>query len=147
MHTPLSEVLAEKGADFYCIGTNATVAQAVQEMNRRAIGSLLVVGQGKLLGIFTERDVLVRIVDKGLDPALVKVHQCMTKGPLTVAPETSVGDAMLLITRYRCRRLPVVENGRILGLVSIGDLARWAVRDREHEIDDLMHYINSTHNQ
>lgn len=147
MHTPLSEVLAEKGADFYCIGTNATVAQAVQEMNRRAIGSLLVVGQGKLLGIFTERDVLVRVVDKGLDPALVKVHQCMTKGPLTVAPEASVGDAMLLITRYRCRHLPVVENGRILGLVSIGDLARWAVRDRQHEIDDLMHYINGTHNQ
>ena len=145
MHTPLSEVLAEKGAEFYCIGTNATVAQAVQEMNRRAIGSLLVVDQGKLLGMFTERDVLVRIVDKRLDPALVKVHQCMTKGPLTVAPDVSVEDAMLLITRYRCRHLPVVENGQILGLVSIGDLTRWLVRDREHEIDDLMHYINGTY--
>lgn len=146
MHTPLSEVLAEKGTDFYCIGTDATVAQAVQEMNRRAIGSLLVVEQGKLLGMFTERDVLVRIVGKGLDPALVKVGQCMTKGPLTVAPDASVEDAMLLVTRYRCRHLPVVENGRILGLVSIGDLTRWVVRDREHEIDDLMHYINGTHN-
>jgi len=145
MHTPLREVLAEKGADFYCIGTNATVAQAVKEMNRRAIGSLLVVDQGKLLGMFTERDVLVRIVDKGLDPALVKVRQCMTTGPLTVAPDVSVEDAMLLVTRYRCRHLPVVENGRILGLVSIGDLTRWLVRDRENEIDDLMHYINGTY--
>lgn len=146
MHTPLSEVLAEKGADFYCIGSNATVAQAVREMNRRGIGSLLVVEQGQLLGMFTERDVLVRIVDKGLDPALVKVRQGMTKGPLTVAPEVSVEDAMMLITRYRCRHLPVVENGRILGLVSIGDLTRWLIRDRELEIDDLMHYINGTYN-
>jgi len=146
MHTPISEVLAEKGADFYCTGSNATVAQAVREMNRRGIGSLLVVEQGQLLGMFTERDVLVRIVDKGLDPALVKVRQCMTKGPLTVAPEVSVEDAMMLITRYRCRHLPVVENGRILGLVSIGDLTRWLIRDRELEIDDLMHYINGTYN-
>lgn len=142
MHTPLSEVLAEKGADYYCVGTNATVAQAVREMNRRSVGSLLVVEQGELMGIFTERDVLVRVVDKELDPALVKVCQCMTKSPLTVAPGTSVEDAMLLITRYRCRHLPVVENGCILGLVSAGDLTRWLVRDRECEIDDLMHYIN-----
>ena len=145
MHTPLREVLAAKGADFYCIGTQATVAQAVQEMNRRAIGSLLVVEGGKLLGMFTERDVLVRIVGKCLDPALVKVGQCMTKGPLTVTPDTSVEDAMLLVTRYRCRHLPVIENGHILGLVSIGDLTRWIVRDREHEIDDLMRYINGTY--
>jgi CBS domain-containing protein len=145
MHTPLSEVLAEKGADYYCIGTNATVAQAVREMNRRAIGSLLVVEQGELLGMFTERDVLVRVIDKELDPALVTVGQCMTKEPLTVAPGISVEDAMLLVTRYRCRHLPVVEKGRILGLVSIGDLTRWLVRDRENEIDDLMHYINGTY--
>ena len=147
MHTPLSEVLAKKGTDFYCVGTDVTVVHAVQEMNRRAIGSLLVVEQGELLGIFTERDVLVRVVDKGLDPAVVKVRQCMTKDPLTVSPDTSVEDAMVLVTRYRCRHLPVVEEGRILGLVSIGDLTRWAVRDREHEIDDLRHYINGTHGQ
>jgi len=145
MHTPLSEVLAEKGADYYCIGTNATVAQAVREMNRRTIGSLLVVEQGELLGIFTERDVLMRVVDKGLDPSLVKVRHYMTENPLTVPPVASVEDAMLLITRHRCRHLPVVANGRILGLVSAGDLTRWLVRDRECEINDLMHYINGTY--
>jgi CBS domain-containing protein len=69
----------------------------------------------------------------------------MTKEPLTVAPGISVEDAMLLVTRYRCRHLPVVEKGRILGLVSIGDLTRWLVRDRENEIEDLMHYINGTY--
>ena len=145
MHTPLREVLAAKGADFYCIGTQATVARAVQEMNRRVIGSLLVVEGGELLGMFTERDVLVRIVGKRLDPAVVTVGQVMSKGPLTVTPDTSVEDAMLLVTRYRCRHLPVLEDGRILGLVSIGDLTRWIVRDREHEIDDLVRYINGTY--
>jgi CBS domain-containing protein len=145
MLTPLSEVLAEKGTDLYCIGVDASVAAAVAEMNRRSIGSLLVLEGGELRGIFTERDVLVRVVARGLDPGSVSVGQCMTREPLTVSPETRIDEAMLLVTRRRCRHLPVVANGRILGLVSIGDLTRWLVREREHEIDDLLAYIDGSH--
>lgn len=147
MQTPLSEVIAEKGADYYCIGPDASVSAAVSEMNRRGIGSLLVVKQGTLLGIITERDVLVRLVATRADPDLTLVRQVMTPDPLTVAPSVTVEDAMLLVTRHRHRHLPVVTSGRIHGLVSIGDLTRWMVRDREHEIDHLRQYISGSQSQ
>lgn len=144
MQTPLSEVLAEKGTDYYCIGPEAPVADAVREMIRRTVGSLLVIDQGELRGIFTERDVLVRVVAARRDPDLTAVQEVMTLNPLTVPPSVTVEDAMLLVTRHRCRHLPVIAAGHIHGLVSIGDLTRWLVRAREHEIDDLRQYINGT---
>lgn len=144
MQTPLSEVLAGKGTDYYCVGPAASVADGVREMNRRAIGALLVIEGSDLVGIFTERDVLVRVVATGADPETTRVREVMTTQPLTVDASTTVEDAMLLVTRHRCRHLPVVIAGHIHGLVSIGDLTRWMVRDREHEIDDLRQYINGT---
>jgi CBS domain-containing protein len=109
-------------------------------MSSAKIGALLVLHGEKLVGIFTERDALNRVLAAGLDPRSTKVSDVMTKDPVSVSPSTSVGEAMELVTRRRFRHLPVVENGKVLALVSSGDLTHWLVKDQivdVREVDDL----------
>ncbi len=145
MQTPLREVIARKGTQCYQVSGATLVKDAVKEMNRRDISSLLVVENDTLLGIFTERDVLVRVVDAGLDAGKTRVADVMTPNPVTVDPAMTVEEAMRTVTRCRCRHLPIMVKGHINGLVSIGDLTAWLVRDQERAIDDLMHYISGSH--
>ena len=145
MQTPLTEILAGNGVQCYRVGPDTRVTDAVRQMNQRCIGSLLVVDAGRLVGIFTERDVLVRIVDAGRDPLVTSVAEVMTPNPVTIVPEATVEDALRTLSRHGCRHLPVVGNGRILGVVSVGRLTRWLVRDQEHEIGDLLGYISGDH--
>ncbi len=113
-------------------------------MNEAHIGALVVLEQGRVTGIFTERDVLLRVVDAGVDPLSTPVEEAMTADPYTVTSDTSVQDAMKLITDTRCRHLPVLDDGKLSGLISIGDLMRWMVYDKEHQIEELMSYITDT---
>jgi CBS domain-containing protein len=103
---------------------------------------LLVLERGRPVGIFTERDVLVRVVAAGLDPKVTPVGEVMTRSLVAVHSETTVGEAMRIITEKRCRHLPVVDDTRLRGLISIGDLTSWLVRDHERTIADLHDYIH-----
>jgi CBS domain-containing protein len=94
--------------------------------------------------MFTERDVLVRVVAADRDPLSTTVSDVMTRKPVCVTPAMSVREAMLLITEKRFRHLPVTEDGRLCGVVSSGDLTRWSVRDQKHQIDHLNAYITDT---
>jgi CBS domain-containing protein len=105
------------------------------------VGSVLVLEDGKLVGIFTERDVLRRVVGAGLDPKQARVSGVMTKDIVTVLPTATVEQAMEIFTDKRCRHLPVVEDGRILGLISIGDVTRWTVDHHRSECEQLKNYI------
>lgn len=143
MDQPVRRVLADKqrGGEIESISPSASVAVAVRQMNERGIGSLLVMDGDRLIGIFTERDVLVRVVGAGRDPTQAAVSDLMTTRVLTIEPDTTVEEAMRIMTERRCRHLPVVDDDQIVGLISIGDLTRWLVADQQNKIQDLEGYI------
>ena len=137
----VSSVLAEKGRQVYTTSKSATVSEAVAEMNEKGIGALLVLDGARPVGIFTERDVLVRIVDADMDPALTRVGQVMTPNPLTIRPDMHLDEAMALMTERRHRHLPVMQDGELVGMLSIGDIMRWMTLHQEDHIRQMTEYI------
>ena len=142
MHTKLREVLKHKGRIVHSVAPDSTVRDAVRLMNRQRIGAVLVMEEGNMVGIFTERDVLVRVVDAQLDPKTTAIRDVMTAKLVTVSPDMRVGEALRMITEQRKRHLPVVEGRELLGLVSLGDLSNWATQFLQAEVDQLERYIN-----
>jgi CBS domain-containing protein len=134
-------VLEVKGHHVESLEVTATVAQAVARMNARRIGSLVVTRVDALAGILTERDILTRVIADSLDPGLTEVGEVMTTELVTVEPDTPVATAIRLVSEKRCRHLPVLEAGRLVGIVSSGDLTAWLLRDQERTIFDLQDFI------
>ena len=135
--TPLNKIF-EKGEAIHSVGPDAPVTECVRLMTVSKIGALIVMDGGRLIGIFTERDALNKVLAGGLDPSNTKVSQVMTKDPYCISPTTTVGDAMKLITRLRFRHLPIVDNGKVLAVVSSGDLTHWLVQDQMGEVQELV---------
>jgi CBS domain-containing protein len=143
MHDRIRSVLDTKGRIVFTTAPATSVFAAVTMMNERRIGALVIVEERATIGILTERDVLVRLVAAGLDPKMTVVGEVMTRDPITVGPATTVADAMRLMTEYRCRHLPVIDDGELHGLISIGDLTNWVVCDQQRRIDDLHDFIRA----
>jgi len=143
-HT-LAAVIAEKGATVHSIEPTATVLDAVRKMNRERVGALLVTERSRPVGIFTERDVLSRVVDPGRSAEETAVADVMTRELVAVRPTASVEEAMAVVTEKRCRHLPVMDGEKLLGLVSAGDLTRWVSRGHEVHIKDLVNYITGAY--
>lgn len=143
MQSTLSIILEGKagGQSVHTISPDTPVIEAVRKMNAEGIGSLLVTNGDEVVGIFTERDVLRRVVDAELDPRTTRVAKVMTRELITVRPATTVNEAMAVVTEKRCRHLPVMDGDRLLGMVSIGDLTRWVSREQAIHIQDLVNYI------
>ena len=141
MDTPVSTLLERKQSEVLSVPLAATVAEAVAKMNERHVGSVVVLEGERLVGIFTERDVLRRVVGAGLDPRTARVAELMTRNLVTISPGTTVEQAMALFTDKRCRHLPVVVGGRLTGLLSIGDVTRWLVDSNRAECEHLKNYI------
>ncbi len=141
MSTSISVLLERKGSMIFSVPPTVTAAAAAKEMDRHKVGAILVVENGRIVGIFTERDVLSRLVAAGLDPALTPIEQIMTRDPITVPSTTTVDEVMELFTNKRFRHLPVVDDGRLVGLVSIGDILRRMVDTHRHEAEQLKQYI------
>jgi CBS domain-containing protein len=141
MQDTLEAVLAGKGNAIHYVVPEATVLHAVEKMNQERIGAVLVCISGEMVGIFTERDVLCRVVGEGRDPTSTKVIDVMTTEVVAVRSTTSIEEAMAVISERRFRHLPVVDDGKLMGLVSSGDLTRRASRDQEGHIQDLMNFI------
>ena len=137
----VSSVLAEKGHQVYTVAKGISVADAVREMNEKGIGALLVMDGRKPVGIFTERDVLRRVVDADKDPAFVHVSHVMTRNLVTITPDTRIEEAMTIMTDRRLRHLPVLEDGEVAGMVSSGDLMRWITINQEQYIQQMTDYI------
>lgn len=143
MNTKIRDVLLGKGEEVYTVGPEATVIDAVHLMNGHHVGSVLVLQNGRPVGIFSERDVLVRIVAAHRDPRQTLVADVMTTRLHTATPEDTLLDVMRLMTERRCRHIPVVEGDRLLGLVSIGDLTKATQQNLRHEVRELSSYISS----
>jgi len=141
MNAPVSALLDRKGSAVHAVSPSMTIADAVAEMNRHRIGCVLAMEGGKLAGVFTERDVLRRVVGDGIDPKVMRVADVMSTGVITIPPETTVEETMTIFAEKRCRHLPVVENGKLLGLVSIGDISRWMADAHRSEAEHLKNYI------
>lgn len=142
MNDPIAKVLEHKGSEVATISPDTMVIAAVHRMNERKIGALLVVDNERPVGIFTERDVLVRVVAAGLDPKTTPISEVMTRNPVVVHSTVTVKEALFVISTKRCRHLPVVDDDTGLrGLISIGDLTSWLVRDQQRTIEDLHDYM------
>ena len=118
------QMLKEKGDTVYTVEPDATVLVAAQKMNEHHVGSLVVTKDGRLAGIFTERDILRRVVGEGRDPEKTTVGEVMTTAVACAAPETTLDEMKHVMREKRIRHLPVVVDGQVIGMVSIGDLNR-----------------------
>jgi len=138
----LAEILEEKGGDVLEISVDTSVLEAVQEMVDHNVGSLLVTDGGEVVGIVTERDYLRRVTLQGRTEE-APVSEIMS-APLVVATrETTIDECMALMTDRRIRHVPVVEDGTVVGLVSIGDLVKFKSKQQTFEIQFLNDYITA----
>ena len=136
------ELLERKGSQVVTIGPGASVREAAERMNEHRIGSLVVVEDGRVLGIFTERDVLRRVVAGRRDPEATRVGEVMTAEVVCCSPETAEDEARGVMRDRRIRHLPVADaDGRLLGLISIGDLNAQHQAAQEQTVFLLTEYI------
>lgn len=141
----VADVLRHKGTVVHCVAPETRVLAAVEEMCERHIGALLV-GLGRVpLGIFSERDLMRRVILARRDPAATDVKDVMTTDVVCVGPGTPAREAMAIMTDRRCRHLPVVEDGHVIGLLSIGDLVRWMSTEQAFEIQMLTDYVRGAY--
>lgn len=142
METKLKRLLEEKGGEVYTVSPHTTLIACVEIMNQKRVGALVVADEAGLQGIFTERDILMKVAEERLDLAVTPVSIVMSREVAVVSPELTVSEAMSVFTERRHRHLPVVAEGKLLGVISMGDIARWLVREREAEIEQLVRYIS-----
>src|ERR687897_1791182 len=141
--TQVAELLDKKGREVICIATEATVFDAVKLMVERNVGALLVTAGDEITGIFTERDYLRRIAVEGRRSRDTLVRDVMSSPVVVVTPETSVEESMAMMSERRIRHLPVVDDGGIAGMISIGDLVRHQSRQQSFQIQYLTDYITA----
>jgi signal-transduction protein with cAMP-binding, CBS, and nucleotidyltransferase domain len=137
----IRDVLEVKGYEIHATTPNATIDDAVVEMCRVKVGALLVVEGARTVGILSERDLLIRVLLAHRDTAKTKVTDAMTHRLVSIDIDRSIHEAMAIMTQRRCRHLPVVEDGQIVGLVSIGDLVRVVGNEQEYELRALHEYV------
>jgi CBS domain-containing protein len=134
------DIISEKQA-LTTFSADVTVRQAAKVMAERHIGAVLIMSNGKLEGIFTERDVLNRVVAPGKDPETVKIGEVMTRNPDTVSPDASALDTLILMQSKGYRHLPVLDGGELVGIVSIRDLFSAVKRELEEDIQEREAFI------
>lgn len=135
--TPLNRIF-EQGEAIHSVGPDTPITECVRVMTAKKIGALIVMDDGRLTGIFTERDALNKVLAAGRDPATTSVSAVMTRDPYYISPTTTVGEAMEVITKRRFRHLPIVDDGKVLAVVSSGDLTHWLVQDQVGEVQELV---------
>jgi CBS domain-containing protein len=131
------ELLLEKGSEVISISPRARVHEAVELMAAKDIGALIVVEDKKITGLFSERDYTRSIAVRGVTTDSLQVSELMTKQVFFIAPEKSIKDALLLMSAKRIRHVPVVESDRLIGIISIGDIANKIIMEQDAEIEDL----------
>jgi CBS domain-containing protein len=134
-------MLRHKGAELFWLSPEATVYEAVAMMADKGVGALLVLSEGRLAGIVSERDYARKVILKGKHSREIQVREIMTSPVITITPEHSVDDCMRMITQHRIRHLPVVAGDQLVGMISIGDVVKSIISAQAHTIDQLSGYI------
>lgn len=138
------QLLESKGSEVFAIGPDAAVIDAIRLMAEKGVGALVVLEPGgRLAGVVSERDYARKIVLEGRSSRDTPVRDIMTANPVTVAPEDAAPACMALVTNRRIRHLPVLVDGRVVGVVSIGDLVKAVIEEQQHELEQLQRYITS----
>jgi CBS domain-containing protein len=138
----VSDLLDIKGTAIYSVGPDDPVLDAIKVMAEHHVGALLVMKGTELVGIVSERDYARKVILLGRASNTTAVSQIMSAPVHTVSPNRSVEECMRLMTEQRVRHLPVVENGRVIGVISIGDLVKAVIEDQRHTIEQLEDYIH-----
>jgi len=139
----IQTILGDKGRDVATVGADAKLSEAVRVLGERRIGALPVVEGDRIVGIISERDVIYSLKDHGAEVLDWPISRIMTSPAITVDPSTEVLSALALITQRRVRHLPVVSEGRLIGIVSIGDLVKHRIERIEFEAQAMRDYIQS----
>jgi CBS domain-containing protein len=135
------QVLADKPAEIFAVAPDAPVVEAIRLMADKSIGAVLVLRGDALSGILSERDYARKVVLQGRSSADTPASAIMTAQVVTIGPDTPVPACMQLMTERRIRHLPVVEDGRVVGVISIGDLVKAVIADQQVELEQLQRYI------
>ena len=127
----------------WTLSSNNTVRQALQLMADKNIGAIVIKDRDKLIGIFSERDYARKVVLKGKNSTDTKLSEVMSKEVITISSDMQIDACMQLMTDKRVRHLPVLDNGKSIGIISIGDVVRLMIDEQKHLIDELKKYISS----
>ena len=141
MESTIAGVLDNKGRDVVTIARSATVFEAVSTMVARNVGAICVTENGRMCGIFTERDYLRRVAVEGRTSKDTRVEEVMTSDVVCVGPAGSVNECLGIMSAKRCRHLPVMDDGELVGIVSIGDCVKRIAEDAEFSVEYLSSYI------
>ena len=137
----ISTLLHSKGNEVVSVSVDSTVFEAIEKMAENHIGALLVFDGNRLSGIVSERDYARKVILKGRHSHDTQVREIMSSPVHSVTPERTVDECLCLMTKERIRHLPIVENEKVLGLVSMGDLVKWIISSQSHTIHHLQNYI------
>jgi CBS domain-containing protein len=139
----VAEILKAKGRDVWTVSSDSTVYDALQEMADKNVGALLVVEDDKLVGVFSERDYARKVILHGKASKDTLVKEIMSTEMFWVRPDQTVAGCMELMTNKRIRHLPVLDEGRLVGVISIGDVVKAVISEKEFAIQQLEQYITS----
>jgi CBS domain-containing protein len=141
MSETIASILKNKGCNLWSVDPEATIYDAIALMAEKSIGALVVISEGKLAGIVSERDYARKVILQGRSSKDTRVREIMTSSVITVTPENTVDECMRIITNRRVRHLPVLAGDEVMGVVSIGDLVRAIIAEQAATIDHLHSYI------
>ncbi len=142
MTTTVHHLLEAKGRAVFAVKPDDPVLTAIQRMADHHVGALLVMRGEELVGIVSERDYARKVILLGRSSAATPVSEIMSSPVVTVSPEYTVNDCMRLVTQHRIRHLPVVRGGKVIGVVSIGDLVKAVIEEQQQTIEQLESYIH-----
>ncbi len=140
----VGQVLKKKGHGFHSIGPKATAYEALEMMAEKNVGALPIVENGRLIGMFSERDYARKVILKGKSSKGITVGEIMTGSPISIGPAMTLRDCMVVMTHNRIRHLPVVEHDTILGVLSIRDVVTAIIAEQESTIEELQDYVAGT---
>lgn len=138
----VKHLLDAKGRHIFAISPDSSVFEAIEIMADKSVGSLVVMEDDKLAGIVTERDYARKVIVKGRSSKSTRVAEIMTADVVTTSSAETVDKCMAVMTELRIRHLPVLEDNRVIGMISIGDLVQAIIADQKEEIEHLEHYIS-----
>lgn len=140
MHS-VHQILDEKGHAIWSVTPDATVYDAIRQMAERGVGALLVMRDDRLEGVISERDYARKVILEGKRSRETPVRDIMTREVITIGPDLTANQGLALMTDKHIRHLPVVEDDKIVGVVSIGDLVKAVIDDQQHQIEQLERYV------